>query len=274
MREVAQPAEILELHPWHVRVPPRGLRHAIPAVHGVAEAEFEIDAARAGGVGGAFGGVVLAQVPVLVVDIDLDVEGVLGLVAGAAAPLGVEDYLCVGGARDGQVAHVGDGAGELAGGGVVGEADADHGLHGGGELVEERRASEEFGGFDGAAGEDDGLGEEGARLGGEGVGGVDAVLQGAVGDMVDAFGEFVEQQEETPVVAVGDAGGEADLVDEELGGVEDAGGFGEEGVPGGAGCLEVWLVHGAGGLADGEVGGEGAVLESLDDLVGDGSHGM
>ena len=73
-------------------------------------------------------------------------------------------------------------------------------------------------------------------------------------------------------VIFGGTGVKPQLVDEQLGRVEHAGGLGEEFVFGGAVSLKVWLVQGPGRLFDEEIGREPRVVEPLHDLLGHAAH--
>jgi hypothetical protein len=70
-----------------------------------------------------------------------------------------------------------------------------------------------------------------------------------------------------------DAGCQTNLVDEEFGGVEDAGGLGEELVLRRAVGFKIWLVEGAGGLLDREVLRQRTLPQSGDQRSCRGSHG-
>jgi hypothetical protein len=108
----------------------------VPAVEAVAEAEFEVHSGWSGRMVRGEGvrtlpegvvRVVLAQVPVLVVDVHLDVEGVANLRVAEAAR--VEDDLRVTGLRNGHVADVRHVGGDLARGRVIRQAATNHVLH-------------------------------------------------------------------------------------------------------------------------------------------------
>ena len=84
--------------------------------------------------------------------------------------------------------------------------------------------------------------------------------------------EVVEEQVDAKVAVFGSAWVKPQLVYEQFGRVEYAGGLGEEFVFGCAVSSKVWLVQGPRRLFDNEIGREPRIAESLDDLLSHAAH--
>ena len=216
---------------------------AVVVVQTVGKAEFDIDPRLALVIrDGLYGGVVVAQVPVFVIDVHLHVERKANMPARVEHASGIEDDLGVilptdpDWIRAPQRRHI---RLRLRAHRVIREPKADVPLHVIRQALIDARTVDQLGALQRPRG-DDHLGSvEAPLLPGQRARRPDLVP--AERHIEDALDERVEANEEALAVRVG-AWRQACLIDQELCRVEDAGGFNEELVPRRAVWVEIRLV--------------------------------
>lgn len=211
--------------------------------------------------------VVIPQVPVLVVDVHLDVERVLDVTVGVELPLGIEDNfrMIVRRDVDAWVAYGRDVRLGLTRHRVIRQAEAHQLLDVARQRVEHGGPVDQLRALRRASRDDDLLRVEAPLLARHRVGRLHLVP--VVGHTVDSLDEAV-QLDEQPGTAEIVSGGQPGLVDEQFGRVEDARRLHEELVRRRAVRQEVWLVQGSGCLKDVEIFLDRAVTEVADQLLG------
>ncbi len=242
---------------------------AVLVVEAVGEAELDVHPRAVRVVGHeARRRVVVPQVPVLVVDVHLDVERVPDVAVGVEFSLGIEDDFRVVVRRDvdAGVAHGRDVRLRLTRHGVIRQAEAHQLLDVGRQRLEHGGSVDQLRAFRRASGNDHLLRVEAPLFPRHRVGRLHLVP--VLGHTVDGFDEAVQLDEQPPAVEVEFGSVQPGLVDEKFGRIENARGLDEELARRRAVRQQVRLVQRPRRLVDMEIVRNRAVAEVGDQLAG------